>query len=211
VKPLAGSSDGKAFASGPQALLVAGERLMAENGITGASMRRIVTAAGQGNNYAVQHHFGSKMGLVRAILEMRMSEINLVREKYLDKAVAKGDPDVRSLVEANFMPIAELVDEHGVHVFARFRARVSAELGIDPWGLIEVHAPAGKEIVARLQTKLAHLDEETFWIRIELVTSLFLAAIASRDPGELSRPMHDRPETFLSQVITMCAAALEAP
>ncbi len=51
---------------GKTRLILAGERLFAKGGIHGASMREIAAQAGQGNHAAVQYHFGSREGLVRA-------------------------------------------------------------------------------------------------------------------------------------------------
>ena len=50
------------------ALLRAGERLIAVGGITGPSDREIITAANVGNKSAIHYHFGSRRGLVDAIL-----------------------------------------------------------------------------------------------------------------------------------------------
>ncbi len=47
------------------------ERLFAQHGIDGVSIRQILQAAGVANNSAVQYHFESKAGLVRAIFDHR--------------------------------------------------------------------------------------------------------------------------------------------
>ena len=41
-------------------IVLAAEGLFAERGIEGVSLRQIGTAAGNGNNSAVQYHFGTK-------------------------------------------------------------------------------------------------------------------------------------------------------
>jgi len=196
---------------GPRALLVAAERLIAEHGVAGVSMRQIVSAAGQANNYAVQHHFGDKMGLVRAILEMRISELNQVREALLRSFQERDDVDLRTLVAAVYLPIAEVVDDDGMHVYAIFKARVDAELGSDPWGLVQTHAPAGHEITARMQRKLPHLDAAAFRRRMRLATILFHGAMASGDPGQAFGPAASATEAYLSEVITACTAIFQAP
>ena len=54
-------------------LLATAERLFAERGIAGVSLREIGAAAGQRNNSATQYHFESKHGLVLALCEHRPS------------------------------------------------------------------------------------------------------------------------------------------
>ncbi|MAF83215.1 MAG: TetR family transcriptional regulator, partial [Chromatiales bacterium] len=66
-----------------EALLLAGERLIAENGIDAVSLRQINTAAGQRNSSAAHYHFGSKEALVRAIFEYRMERVNSNRQSRL--------------------------------------------------------------------------------------------------------------------------------
>jgi AcrR family transcriptional regulator len=49
-------------------LLDAAERLFATRGVDGASTREITEAAGQRNTSAVTYHFGSRAGMLSAIL-----------------------------------------------------------------------------------------------------------------------------------------------
>lgn len=62
-------------------LIETAERLFAEHGINGVS-REIRLAAGQSNTSAVTYHFGSKTGLLRAILEYRLEFVS-ARQKFL--------------------------------------------------------------------------------------------------------------------------------
>ena len=57
-------------------IVLAAERLFAERGYEGVSLREIGAAAGSGNNSAVQYHFGSKEQLVVAIFENRLTYID---------------------------------------------------------------------------------------------------------------------------------------
>src|ERR1043165_5815388 len=81
-------------------LIDAAEMLYAKHGISGASLRQITVEAGTANNYAVQYHFGDQAGLIGAILEKRMPEIERRRAALLAKAKeAHGLGDVRVLNE----------------------------------------------------------------------------------------------------------------
>ena len=80
-------------------LVVTAERLFALHGIDGVSLRQIAAEAGSGNNSAVHYHFGSKDGLIEAILGHRLAQ--LTRERQM--LVSRCDPDdVRARFEAHY-------------------------------------------------------------------------------------------------------------
>jgi AcrR family transcriptional regulator len=93
-------------------ILRAAERLFAERGVEGVSLRQISSAAGNGNNYAVQYHFGSKDQLVQAIFEFRLPTL-MQRRRQL---VAERRPDdLRGWVECHLLPILEQGEDEGSH------------------------------------------------------------------------------------------------
>jgi AcrR family transcriptional regulator len=102
-------------------LILAGEQLFAKSGINGASMREIATKAGQANHAAVQYHFGSRQGLVRAIFDYRMEQMEEARGAMLEQAL-KDDrlKDARSILEIVLLPQLDLQDADGVHSYASF-------------------------------------------------------------------------------------------
>jgi AcrR family transcriptional regulator len=85
-------------------LILAAERLFAEQGIDGVSLRKIGAEAQNANNSAVRYHFGSKEGLIQAILEYRIPGLNR-RRQLLAAQIRRGD--LRSCVEAYLLPIVE--------------------------------------------------------------------------------------------------------
>ena len=102
-------------------LILAGEVLFAKSGINGASMREIAARAGQGNHFAVQYHFGSREGLVKAIFDYRMEQMEEVRGAMLTKAEANGRlKDARSLLDIIFLPQLQLQDADGNQSYASF-------------------------------------------------------------------------------------------
>ena len=58
----------QAFGQAKVRLITAGETLFAERSIESVSLREIAIAAGNGNNNAVQYHFGGKDGLYTEVL-----------------------------------------------------------------------------------------------------------------------------------------------
>jgi AcrR family transcriptional regulator len=88
-------------------ILETAERMYAERGINGVSLREIGAAAGQLNTGAVRYHFGSKLGLINAVFELRMAPINAARERMLAEIEAAGAVgEVRALVAAFALPLA---------------------------------------------------------------------------------------------------------
>jgi AcrR family transcriptional regulator len=87
-------------------ILDAAENALAEQGFAGASLRDIVTAA-QVNLATVYYYFGSKRGLMEAVLKRRFGPL---REEHLAllrefEAAAKGQPlPVEKILEAMLLP-----------------------------------------------------------------------------------------------------------
>jgi AcrR family transcriptional regulator len=88
------------------------EQLFGERGLEGVSLRQIGAAAGNGNNSAVQYHFGSKDALIQAIFEYRMPNLH-ERRRLL---IAERHPgDLRAWVECYVLPILEQAEREGSH------------------------------------------------------------------------------------------------
>ena len=105
-------------------IVLAAERLFAERGIDGVSLRQIGTAAGNGNNSAVQYHFGSKERLLRAVFEYRLPWLNdrgtfLIAERHPDDLRSSVECAVRPLLEqseldgSNYMSFVAMVYQYG--------------------------------------------------------------------------------------------------
>ncbi|MFI5041145.1 MAG: TetR/AcrR family transcriptional regulator [Acidimicrobiales bacterium] len=123
-----GGHNGRAKVRTRERMILTAERLFAERGIDGVSLREIGVAAGQRNNSAAQYHFGSRYGLVRAILEFRMAQVDERRLALLAQFDAAGrSGDLRALVEAYVTPLAEMVgSDDGTSWYARFLAQLLA-------------------------------------------------------------------------------------
>lgn len=89
------------------AILLAGERTFAEFGYNGASMRAIAREAGV-NQAMIAYYFGSKEGLLDAIVSRRAGFVNSRREERLGRLFAGGQPTVEGLIEAFLAPLIEL-------------------------------------------------------------------------------------------------------
>lgn len=80
-------------------VLQAAETHFATYGYDGTSLRAVTRDAGA-NLAAVNYHFGSKAGLLAAVLEGRLGGMNQARLERLDELEASGEPALRDLIEA---------------------------------------------------------------------------------------------------------------
>lgn len=97
-----------------QRLLSAAERLFAERGIDAVSLREITRESGARNAIAAQYHFDDRAGLVQAILDKHVPDVEARRHALLDEYEARGESDVRALAGALVRPLAaKLADVDG--------------------------------------------------------------------------------------------------
>ncbi len=108
-------------------LIDVAEELFATQGIAAVSLRTVGQRAGQKNNSAAQYHFGSKVGLVNAIIDARSVEIERRRRQLLDEAAAPAD--LSALVTMMVIPLAESIDDTSR---SRFYLRFLANAVHDP-------------------------------------------------------------------------------
>src|SRR5437763_12601817 len=90
-------------------ILDSAERLFADHGFEGASIRAIVEAA-KVNLAAVHYHFRSKETLLEAVLTRRISVVNAARLESLEQAEAAAAPDppsVDQVLRAFIVPTVE--------------------------------------------------------------------------------------------------------
>ena len=100
-------------------------RLFAERGIDGVSLNDINKAAGQRNKNATHYHFGSKEGLLQAILDKHEPPIARRRDELLDELEQQDGPDMRSVLRAVIQPMVEKLDDpDGGADFVRFSAHL---------------------------------------------------------------------------------------
>lgn len=110
-----------------EAILSTAERLFAEHGVHAVSNRQVSEAAGQGNNAAVNYHFGTKTDLVRAIVRRRTAEVDRLRTELV--SATTGSAEVRDWVACLVRPMTTYLDQLGSPTwFARF----STQLFTDP-------------------------------------------------------------------------------
>jgi AcrR family transcriptional regulator len=150
-------------------ILLTAERLFAEHGYSGASLRAIMAEAGV-NTAAIHYYFRNKEGLLRAIFEMRVSSMNAERAERLgaiEAATSAGDtrPEISAVLRAFIEPAVRRSREPSGQAFNR----ISALCSVDPSPVVRQVVFDSYDVIARRFTALLRLacphlsNEEFFW------------------------------------------------
>lgn len=106
------------MASARDQMIDAAERLASERGLGAMSLRDVMAAAGQRNKNAARYHFGSREGLIEAVIEARMGPVNERRVALLQALASPAS--VRELSEVLVRPLVEVVVGERGSQWARF-------------------------------------------------------------------------------------------
>ncbi|MBI3837925.1 MAG: TetR/AcrR family transcriptional regulator [Planctomycetia bacterium] len=166
------------------AVLDAAERLLADYGVNGVSLRRILVEAGA-NSAALHYHFKSREGLVEAILVRHGQQINFRRREVL--AAMEGQarpPDVDQIVDALVDPMVEFLRDEGEsgRRFLRFLARLQSDRSVVHHALQEQHFPDVRERMTRyLNQACPHLPMPELKQRSTMMIDAMLQSLANAD------------------------------
>lgn len=195
-------------------LLLTAERLFGEQGIDGVSLRQIVTAAGQANSSAVQHHFGSKEGLVQAVYDMRLPELDANRQRLLNRYMDdEGSVALSSLLKVLFLPVVDNMDETAQKSFALFHSQLMLlDISSHPFQHSNVPQPAYEAIYQRLAEELSYLPGAVLELRLRLATDLFFGALNEYRRLEVAdKDLYPSPERYWNEVLLATEALLRLP
>jgi AcrR family transcriptional regulator len=107
-------------------LMQAAERLIAEQGLDGVSVRDI-TAAAETNSASIHYHFQSKEGLIYAIMEDRAERLRALRHRHLGKLDDRR-PTTRQVAEALVNPTFAFVTGEGAEADTAYVGFLAAVL-----------------------------------------------------------------------------------
>lgn len=198
--------------SGPETrdkLIRAAEEIFAGQGVDGAQLRDIVALAGQSNPSAVQYHFGSRGGLLDAVMAGRQRRT----EKVLDPLLAAAADEPRALLRALVTAEAsELRTDSGLRCL-RISAQLSHESGVrtrTPHPTLD--GTVYWRLIERVEACLAALPEPLRLERIDLALTVVGAAMADRARQYLDgiRPLTSE-ALFLADLVETTTALLRAP
>jgi len=199
----------------PTRLVDAAERLFAEAGEEGTSLRAVARAA-RANAAAVHYHFGGRDELLCAVLDRSLGPVLARRLQLLDLAVERhGEPvPVPAIVEAAVRPPVELLAQlrrHRVEV-ARFlgRAHTAGGPAVSAYLALQFERFAARA-VPLLQRSLSEVDAGELRERLRLAMSLTAGLLAETpangDPGPLGS---DDVDEQTRRLVAFCTSGMTA-
>jgi len=169
-------------------LLDVAERMFAEKGIDAVSLNSIARHANQLNASVMQYYFGSKTGLIDALLERRMAELNRRRYELLDDVDLQHPARaLRQIAEAMVLPFAEHLSVEGGSSYLRFVAQVTFSADRSVFEMMRGrHDSAVRRIADLVQQLSRERRPDLVRHRLAVVTNLVLFTIGEREKLRMS-------------------------
>ena len=196
-------------------ILDAAERLFAEHGFEGTTIRAVTKEAGA-NLAAVGYHFGSKAALLKAVAERVMEPViagQLGRLDELEKA--GGEPKIEELVEAFITPYFDRLPRKSEARGKTVSRLVGRILG-DPAEEIRKVAVEGGEVRDRYLVAFGRAlpsvtQEELWWRMRSMIGVVVVHRIGLYEEVGPPGMTRDDDETVLEWTVSFLSAALRAP
>lgn len=198
-------------------LILAAERLFAEQGMDNVSLRQINAGAGQRNSSAAHYHFGSKDALIEAISVYRIGRIDRTRNAMLEKLKAEnGSPDVAALLRALVIPLVQEIDDtEGGEYYILFVAQLLGHPTLDMRRMWcrQLDTSVGP-IYHALRDSLSEIPDELYSSRFGLLWELTIHALADRSRiYGAGRPASGSPlkSLFIDNLMDVLLGLITAP
>ena len=157
-----------------EVMLDAAEVFFADQGIDATTVSEIHRLSGQLNKSAVQYHFGSREGLLLAVIDRHQQRL---QDEWLELLSATADRDLPALVAAIVRPAAgNLATETG----RRYLRIVPQLVHRYPTRVARPTGGAVGRTMDRIADCLDHLDPDVRTVRLAAATTLTSEVLASR-------------------------------
>jgi AcrR family transcriptional regulator len=194
--------------SAREKLLDCAERLFAEHGLEGVSLRAINAEAGL-SPAALHYHFGTQKALVEALLERHMPALMERRRQLLDALDDRPEPPTtRDVLSALIQPQVELLVEGGEPAlnYMRLIHRLQADGDLDPRFVIQRWPGGIDRLVPQLRKANPSLPLALVQLRLGLAIDVMLSSLA-HGPA----PAGGGLEAHVSALLDFLTGAFEAP
>ena len=193
-------------------ILGTAEKMFAQRGFDGASLRQLTAAAGV-NLAAVNYHFGSKEKLVEEVFRRRLDALNADRLAALAK-LGEGEATLEQVLAAYIRPALELAHDGKGALFMRVLARAFAEHDDTLRRFLsENYGHVMRQFTGEFARLLPHLSKPELYWRIDLVTGALTHAMSGfgmiQRKGDVSEQEHL--EQTVQHLIRFAAAGLSHP
>jgi AcrR family transcriptional regulator len=202
---------GSRAVSTEQRLVRAAERLFAEHGIGAVSLRTVMHTAGT-NVAAIHYHFGSKEGLLDAVLRSRLDQVSGERNAVLAELSGTA-VTAHGLARAFVQPVVAVLDsggEHWIRLVGQLLATGDAGLDAISGSFLQRNAMF-VELLERLSPGVAR---QTLNFRLTLAMNVTLNVLGD---VERTRRLQDRDATtwttgeVIADLVDVVASVLVGP
>jgi AcrR family transcriptional regulator len=199
-------------ASTKDKILEAAEALFSARGFQGISVREITNRAGA-NLAAVNYHFGSKAGLMHAIIERQIGPLNEKRILQLTEAesAAQGRPlSLETVLRIFFTePIQHFCrpNQKFPHLLARLHQEPTPEV---VKVVLEIFGPMAERFLAALQLAQPHLSERQLLARAMFMKGAMVQVMADGEQLATALPQgrvsFQDPDFLIDELVDFCTA-----
>lgn len=194
----------------PRALILGvAERLFAEHGPAAVSLRQVGVEAGQRNNSAVQYHFGSRDGLLAAIIEERSRPIEIRRAALVDELAGDPAPPVRDLLGLFVRPLAETLADAPSY-YLRFLSSVVEHDALGDVLRRTTHPHSLRLMNRQLAERVPEVSRATTERRLRWIAAIGLRQLADLEREAASGTAPDT-EAVVADLLVMLEALVLAP
>lgn len=192
-------------------LVFAAEYLIACRGID-VSLRDIAVAAGQRNNTVVQYHFGSRDGLIEAVIEYRDAALEKRRMELLADLESSGRvAELRDLVDVLVRPLFEFVTGGKSAYYGRFLEAVRSHPAVADRARFDAgDRAAARIILTRLFRLLDQFPPPSRERRMRAMATAAYALLADLERECEADPASNPGMAAGTEIITMLTAMLTA-
>lgn len=199
------------YGPGARKLMLAVEEIIAERGIEGASIREILRVAKQGNNSAIYRHFGSKELLIRAIYDIRQTEVDDCRMLRMQGLPGLPD-DIRGLLELFLLPVLDAFEGRQRWIYSQFILHLILNDPFDEAFDSAREGPAVALVHQALRRCCAAMSDQVFTMRLSVAVTNFLMGVSYGDRvANLTGGSYPRSDQYLEDLITAGCALLMLP
>ena len=189
-------------------LLDCAERLFADHGLEGVSLRTINAEAGL-SPAALHYHFGTQQALVEALLERHMPALMERRRELLDElSEAAEPPTTRAVLSALIGPLVELLakgEASGLR-YLRLVHRLQADRNLDPQFVIDRWPGGVDRLTPLLRRANPSFPPRIIHFRLSLVIEVMMQSLShgpALNGGDL--------ETHVGELLDFLTSGFEAP
>jgi len=193
-------------------LLDLAERLFAQHGVEQVPLTRIVASSSQKNRSALHYHFGSREGMLAAVLDRRLKRINALRHDMLERI--SEDNRLSETVRAFVAPLCFVVldepwgpDYISILAQISFHPRLLGERAVD-----DANISALRRCKRLIEQALPDVPRKILSHRLRWFTDSVVLAVA-RWTREVPKPLwtHGNMEELGDGLIAYGLAGLAAP